>query len=181
MKYPEDKRCVCNREETSQCQYCGYYFCSDHITPSIHNCIGIDWETDEVKKQITPDDRPRWLRDTRPELVKSLSSEDVSSKFKPEQTIQEEHKVERVVGKILGITSFIFGVLGIVGLIGAFSSTSVPFSAVTQFSFYAIVLGAVAYIIGREKKFAHKGVILGAITLGILIYIVLMAYSSPGA
>jgi len=83
VKSTEDKSCICNKEGTSQCQYCGYYFCSDHVTPSLHNCIGIDWETDEIKKQITQEDRSRWLKNTRPELVKSLSSGNVPSSFRP--------------------------------------------------------------------------------------------------
>jgi hypothetical protein len=70
MKAPADKRCFCRKEGTLQCKYCGYYFCTDHIAPSLHDCLGIDWITSKSKKEITQEERLEWSRKTLPELVK---------------------------------------------------------------------------------------------------------------
>jgi len=100
--------------------------------------------------------------------------------------IPEERTVRRLIGKIIGVISFIFGIAAIITVIDYFlelrtaiaSHTTVswvPFSYSSQFSFLAIVLGVLSYLVGREKRFGRAGIILGTIALVIMVIFAIFA------
>jgi len=97
--------------------------------------------------------------------------------------IEKEQKAQRsvveIIGKIMGLISFIFGGLGIIGVITLLAWPN-EFVFLLSFSVFAVILGIFTYLVGKEKRFSLLGIILGAITWVILIIIVISIFSAPG-
>jgi hypothetical protein len=77
----------------------------------------------------------------------------------------------------MGIISFIFGILGIISLIGMWFYPLIFFS---PFSLAAIIYGGLTCLVEGEKRFSLVGLILGVIALVTLIIFFIELLSQPG-
>jgi hypothetical protein len=82
-----------------------------------------------------------------------------------------------IAAKIWGLISFIFGGLGIIGIVCLWINPIFLFLSL-PLGFIAICFGILAYNVGKEKRFSFLGIILGAMTWIIFFIIGLGALSA---